>query len=164
MAIVKKLSATLSACILLAVSACGGSPTRGTKPAAPTAVAQTLTEQGAAIAQHALDQLGRPYRFGGSEPSGFDCSGLVRFAYNQIGISVPRTTVEQYQTAHPVGLTELMPGDVLFFKLTTAEVSHVAINLGDGRFVHAPASGRNVEVRKLEGYFQTRLIGAGRFP
>jgi murein DD-endopeptidase len=149
--------------MLLAITACSTAPRNSdaNRVALPEVVAPP--ERGKILANFALTQVGKPYKFGGSDPGGFDCSGLVRFAYSQLGISAPRTTIEQYRAARPVALTELMPGDLLFFKLTSAEVSHVAIHLGDGKFVHAPATGRNVEVRKLEGYFQSRLIGAGRF-
>jgi murein DD-endopeptidase len=150
--------------MLLVIAACGSAPIHSDAGGTPSAQISQTPRLGSAVARSALDQLGRPYRFGGNDPNGFDCSGLVRFAYSQLGINVPRTTVEQYRAARPISLTELMPGDLLFFKLTSDEVSHVGIYQGDGRFVHAPASGRDVEVRKLEGYFQTRLVGAGRFP
>ena len=127
---------------------------------APRAPEPTPGQQ---IVGSALAQVGRPYRYGGSTPEGFDCSGLVRFAYLAAGISVPRTTSEQYRAAHAVRMGRLVPGDLLFFRLDGREVSHVAIYAGDGRFVHAPQTGKAVETRQLDdAYYRTRLVSAGR--
>lgn len=118
---------------------------------------------GARITASALAQLGRPYRYGGSSPAGFDCSGLVQFAHAAAGIRVPRTTDDQHDAARGVKLDKLAPGDVLFFRIDSRKVSHVAIYTGDGRFVHAPDSGKVVEMRRLdEPYYRARVVGAGR--
>lgn len=118
---------------------------------------------GERIAVSALAQVGRPYLFGGSTPQGFDCSGLVRFAYLGAGISVPRTTVDQYRAAREVKIGKLAPGDLLFFRIDSRKVSHVAIYAGDGRFVHAPQTGKAVETRQLDdAYYRKRLVSAGR--
>jgi cell wall-associated NlpC family hydrolase len=118
---------------------------------------------GERIADTALKQVGRPYRYGGSTPEGFDCSGLVRFAYLAQGITVPRTTGEQFRASQAVKTGKLAPGDLLFFRIEGAEVSHVAIYAGNGRFVHAPQSGRPVETRGLDDdWYRSRLVRAGR--
>jgi murein DD-endopeptidase len=118
---------------------------------------------GARITASALAQLGRPYRYGGSTPAGFDCSGLVQYAHGVAGIGVPRTTDDQHDAARAVQLRKLAPGDVLFFRIDSRKVSHVAIYTGDGRFVHAPDSGKVVEMRRLdEPYYRERVVGAGR--
>jgi murein DD-endopeptidase len=115
------------------------------------------------IAGAAMAQQGHPYRYGGTTPAGFDCSGLVRYAYLAAGISVPRTTNEQFRAARKVKLGKLEPGDLLFFRIDTKKVEHVAIYTGDGRFVHAPQSGKYVESRSLDDdWYRDRLIGAGR--
>lgn len=120
--------------------------------------------RGAQIASEAIAQLGRPYRYGGRYPTGFDCSGLVYFVHAAQGISTPRTTREQYAAARPVRTSELAPGDLLFFRIAGTQVAHVAIYTGEGRFVHSPQSGRPVESRPFsDPYFQLRLLGAGRF-
>lgn len=118
---------------------------------------------GARIVASALAQLGRPYRHGGSTPAGFDCSGLVQYAHGAAGIRVPRTTDDQHDAARSVKLGKLAPGDVLFFRIDSRKVSHVAIYTGDGRFVHAPDAGKVVEIRRLdEPYYRERVVGAGR--
>ncbi len=141
----------LAALAVAALAGCASAPRQRETPA------------GERIAARALAQLGRPYRYGGSTPRGFDCSGLVRYAYLAAGVVVPRTTEDQYHAAHQVKLSRLEPGDVLFFRIDSRRVSHVAIYAGDGHFVHAPKSGRSVEMRDLqEAYFRKRLVAAGR--
>lgn len=118
---------------------------------------------GERVADTALTQLGRPYRYGGSTPEGFDCSGLVRFAYLAQGITVPRTTGEQFRAAQAVKIGKLTPGDLLFFRIDGKTVSHVAIYAGDGRFVHAPQTGKPVETRAMDDpWYRDRLVRAGR--
>ncbi len=118
---------------------------------------------GGEIAHNAVSLLGSPYRYGGADPAGFDCSGLVRYVHHELGIETPRTAAEQFRAARPVGINELAAGDLLFFKIDGASVSHVAIYVGEGRFVHAPRSGRPVETRSLDdAYYRPRLVGAGR--
>lgn len=119
---------------------------------------------GSEIAIRAISLLGAPYKYGGSGPTGFDCSGLVQFVYEEIGIDVPRTAAEQFRAASPVKLDDLEPGDLLFFKIRGKRVSHVAIYTGSGRFIHAPQTGRAIELRSLDDhYYRPRLAGAGRF-
>jgi len=116
------------------------------------------------IAHKAMSLVGRPYRYGGADPvTGFDCSGLVHFVFNQVGIEAPRTVAEQYQTVRAVPLRDVIAGDLLFFKIDSSRISHVAIYAGSGRFVHAPRSGRQVELRSLDdAFYKARFAGAGR--
>lgn len=115
------------------------------------------------IAVRAISLLGKPYVWGGADLTGFDCSGLVRFIYDQVGIPVPRTAAEQFSAAKPIDLAGLQPGDLLFFRTQGQRISHVAIYTGEGRFVHAPRSGQPVEFRMLDDeYYRPRLAGAGR--
>jgi len=116
--------------------------------------------QGARIAQ---SQAGAPYRYGGSSPRGFDCSGLVYYAYRKAGVRVPRTTREQYRHAEHISLADIRRGDLLFFKLSSRGISHVGIYTGKGRFIHAPSSGKRVMYSSLENpYWKHRLLAAGR--
>lgn len=118
---------------------------------------------GSEIAIRAISLLGAPYKFGGSGPKVFDCSGLVQFVHEEIGIDVPRTAAEQYRAAVPVKLADIEPGDLLFFRTSGKRISHVAIYAGSGRFIHAPQTGRPIELRALDdGYYLPRLAGAGR--
>jgi cell wall-associated NlpC family hydrolase len=128
-------------------------------PPTPPAIASIGNE----IALRAISQLGKPYVWGGADLTGFDCSGLVRFIYDQVGIPVPRTAAEQYSAARPIELRGLEPGDLLFFRTQGQRISHVAIYTGEGRFIHAPRSGQPVEFRELDDeYYRARLAGAGR--
>jgi cell wall-associated NlpC family hydrolase len=86
----------------------------------------------------------------------------VRFIHDQVGIFVPRTAAEQFSAATPVKLDHIEPGDLLFFRIK-GRVSHVAIYTGEGRFVHAPQTGRPVELRTLDDdFYRPRLAGVGR--
>ena len=115
------------------------------------------------VAEIARQMIGTPYRYGGRTPDGFDCSGLVYFSYHQAGISVPRSSKEQLKATTPIDLEEAQPGDLLFFR-NRLKVSHVAIYLGDGRFVHAPSTGKQVSVASMDNsYYREHFVRAGRF-
>jgi cell wall-associated NlpC family hydrolase len=115
------------------------------------------------IAQLALSMVGVRYRYGGADPrEGFDCSGLVYYAYTSNGQAVPRTSRSQYDAAHKITLAQASEGDLLFFRDRT-KVSHVGIYLGEDRFVHAPSSGGSVRVDNIdEPYYQRHLVAVGR--
>ena len=120
-------------------------------------------DPGQALLRAAEARLGAPYRYGAAGPEAFDCSGLVTYAYRQIGRDVPRTAAQQFAAATPVGRGELRAGDLVFFRLAGREVSHVGIYAGDERFVHAPQSGGRVRIASLEDeWYRQRFAGAGR--
>ena len=124
----------------------------------------TTADRGRAVLEAAETRIGAPYRYGGSGPNAFDCSGLVAYAHRQVGIAVPRTAAEQYSQATPVERRELRPGDLVFFRLAGRDVGHVGIYAGDDRFVHAPQSGGHVRLASLEDeWYRQRFVGAGRF-
>ena len=147
---------------LVLLSGCSSTPDYPPRPAANTpAQAAHGTHPGVRIARA---MLGKPYRYGGTGPNGFDCSGLVYYSYQRAGIPVPRTTNAQLGAASPIRLGDLTPGDLLFFKLNRQPVSHVAIYTGKGRFIHAPSSGKRVSYGSMnDSYWKNRLIAAGRF-
>jgi len=113
----------------------------------------------------ALSLRGTPYRDGGTDPSGFDCSGFVAYVFAQQGQFVPRTVSEQYRTGSTVSRAALAPGDLVFFRTTARGASHVGIAVSEGEFVHAPTSAAGVRVDSLATpYWASRFLGARRLP
>ena len=114
-------------------------------------------------ARVALQQVGVPYRYGGQSPAtGFDCSGLVHFAYLEAGKAIPRTTKSLWSDTQRVRRADLERGDLVFFSIK-GKMQHVGLYLGDGRFVHAPSTGRRVSVESLSSpYYRDALLGGGR--
>jgi peptidoglycan DL-endopeptidase CwlO len=113
---------------------------------------------GERVAAIALREVGVPYRWGGISPAGgFDCSGLVYWAYRRLGISVPHSSYALYDRGRRVPPTRMKPGDVLFF----FGLGHVGIYVGHGRMVHAPHTGSRVQVVRLSSY-AGRLVGVRR--
>ena len=139
---------------LVAMTACATPPQRF-----PSA-----TGAGSAAAQTAVSLVGAPYRYGGSTPAGFDCSGLVVYSYGAAGVTgLPRSAARLEEVARPVSLHELEPGDLLFFRLSRKKTSHVAIYVGDRSFVHAPSSGKQVEKVSFDHVYWSEHLGrAGR--
>jgi hypothetical protein len=145
----------------------GGPPTRavGVAPAIdalPPEPGGTLA--GAyALVTTALQLRGTPYRDGGTDPFGFDCSGFTQYVFSQHQLLLPREAREQYEAGRGISLSELAPGDLLFFSTTEPGPSHVAIALGTDEFVHAPSSNGVVRVERLStSYWSQRFIGARR--
>ncbi len=116
-------------------------------------------DQAAAVA---LQQIGVPYRYGGSTPQGFDCSGLIYYSYSRAGKNVPRTTGSLWSGIQPVAKNRLQVGDVLFFRIE-GKMSHVGMYIGESQFVHAPSSGKFVTVGSLQSdFYRKAFIRAGR--
>jgi len=116
-----------------------------------------------AITGTALSLRGAPYRNGGADPSGFDCSGFTQYVFAQHGVTIPRAVVEQFKAGTSVGAGDLEPGDLIFFTTTAPGASHVAIALGGNEFIHAPSSAGVVRVERLSSsYWSQRLIGVRR--
>lgn len=117
-----------------------------------------------ALVDAASRQIGVPYRYGGTTRRGFDCSGLVQYAHRAIGVSVPRTTAEQWRSARQPDRRHLMPGDLVFFDLGRNKSRHVGIYAGGGEFIHAPSSGKRVSRASLDNpYWREHLVGARTF-
>jgi cell wall-associated NlpC family hydrolase len=107
--------------------------------------------------------VGRPYRNGGADPDGFDCSGFTRYVFAQYGIQLPREVKDQFEVGGPVEPDEIALGDLLFFTTVAAGASHVGISLGGDRFVHAPSSKGVVRIeRTTTAYWSQRYVGARR--
>ena len=128
-------------------SSSSSSPPTTIAPPPPVSVPTGGTGAGhSAAAQIALHYLGVPYRYGGSTPSGFDCSGLVMYVYAQLGISLPHYTVAQWSATQPI--SSPAPGDLVFFN----GLGHVGIYIGGGRFVDAPHTGSVVRIDSISNF------------
>src|SRR5215510_14296917 len=149
----------------------GGPIETGTTPASPVPPPAAKPGPGSGartrdlsyeITGTALGLRGAPYRDGGSDPAGFDCSGFVRYVFEQSGVRVPRTVGEQYRAGRQVtGAIE--PGDLVFFTTVAPGATHVGISLGGDEFVHAPSGAGKVRVERMSAsYWSTRFVGARR--
>ena len=106
----------------------------------------------------AMRYLGVPYRWGGASPSGFDCSGLVQYAYAQLGISVPHSTYALWPMGTAISRDQLQPGDLVFFN----GLGHMGIYIGNNQMIHAPHTGDVVKISSLTGWYSTTYMGARR--
>jgi cell wall-associated NlpC family hydrolase len=141
------------------------SPGSHGSPAAPDAQGPAGSRgfDGYAVAGTALSLRGTPYRNGGSDPKGFDCSGFTQYVFSQYGVALPRDVREQYRAGKAIDPSQLAPGDLVFFATTDPDVSHVAIAIGGDEFVHAPSSSGVVRVEHLSGtYWSPRFVGVRR--
>ena len=122
-----------------------------------------LRTRGEELADLALRLRGVPYRYGGATRAGFDCSGLVFFSHQQLGVIVPRTSRDQADGARQIKESKLRRGDLVFFRIGSRYVNHVGIYIGERRFVHAPGAGKPVTVNSLDDeYYAQRFSSAGR--
>ena len=172
------MDVTRSAPLLLAVfcGACastGAVPRPFPTPGAPASEPPSAVSSTTAPAAHfdgyalvvgtALSLRGSPYRNGGSDPQGFDCSGFTQYVFAQYGVALPREVREQFGKGRAVSPDEVAPGDLLFFSTTAPGPTHVGIAIGGDSFVHAPSSTGVVRVERLgSSYWAPRYIGARR--
>jgi cell wall-associated NlpC family hydrolase len=153
----ERLSLAALGLALLVLAGCSSAPKQApTKQAGP--------EVGAVVAQHALEMRGKPYRYGGSSPRGFDCSGLVQYSYARVNMRLPRSTEGLWSSSRAVSRSDIRPGDLLFFHQEGKRNSHVAIYVGSNRFVHAPSSGKQVSTASLSDRYWSRHFSAARRP
>lgn len=117
------------------------------------------------LLQEVYTSVGVPYIPSGTSPEvGFDCSGLVYYAMQQIGMRVPRNSRDQYLASRPVHRNDLQAGDLVFFRTRGRGISHVGIYIGNNRFIHAFSSGKPATITSLStSYWNARFVRGGRF-
>jgi peptidoglycan DL-endopeptidase CwlO len=146
-----------------AVAATAAAPVLATSltTSEPTAEAVTtpapVARYGGAVGI-AMQYLGTPYVYGGSSPSGFDCSGFVMYVYSQLGVSLPHNAAAQYGYGTPVDRSQLQPGDLVFFN----GLGHNGIYVGGGSFIHSPHTGDVVKISSMSGWYDSTFVGARR--
>ena len=119
---------------------------------------------GQILLDFASQYLGVPYSYGGSSPSGFDCSGFVQYVYKHFGYQLARTAASQYQEGSPVSKSELMVGDLVFFSCNGGGIDHSGVYAGNNRFIHSssPRSGGVIYSSLSESYYTRSYVGARR--
>jgi cell wall-associated NlpC family hydrolase len=121
------------------------------------------TVDGYSISSTALALRGAPYRNGGTDPGGFDCSGFVKYVFEQNGVAMPRDVRRQFEVGMTIDAAAVLPGDLLFFTTVAPGASHVGIAVGGDQFVHAPSTTGVVRVEHLSSqYWSSRFVGAKR--
>ena len=149
--------AVLALALLLAFAGCA-KQVLSPEPPVTAGPPDQPASRNATAARLATRYLGAPYVWAGASPSGFDCSGLVMYAFSQVGVAVPHNAAQQFRLGTPVERDRLIPGDVVFFN----QLRHNGIYLGDGRFVHSTKPG-GVKIARLEDeWFRSRWVGARR--
>lgn len=139
----------LLAILAATIAGCAGSPVAPDRPAVVRASDETARK----AVGYARGMVGKPYKYAGDSPAGFDCSGLVRYSYGKAGLQMPRDTRSQRAVSVPVSLKNLREGDLLFFDQEGKKASHVGMYIGNGRFVHAPSTGGKVRTDSLKAEF-----------
>lgn len=135
------------------------------KTEAPAANTKAATSKGQEVVNYALQFVGYPYVYGGSSPSGFDCSGFTSYVYKHFGVSLNRSAADQLDNGTPVSKSDLRPGDLLLFKKgnSSKRATHAALYIGNGQFVHASTAKTGVKINKLtDSYYTKGLVGCRR--
>ena len=127
-----------------------------------TAASVSISAKRQSVLNYAAQFLGVPYVYGGSTPSGFDCSGFTSYVFKNTVGSIPRVAQAQYDATTRVSRDDLLPGDLVFFGSSAYSISHVGIYVGDDEFIHAPHTGDVVKYESLSGSYASRFQGGGR--
>jgi peptidoglycan DL-endopeptidase CwlO len=125
---------------------------------APTALPPAPAAKYGGVVGIAMQYLGIPYVYGGSSPSGFDCSGFIMYVFSQVGVSLPHNAAAQYGYGTPVDRSQLQPGDLVFFN----GLGHAGIYVGGGSFIHSPHTGDVVKISSMSGWYSSTYVGARR--
>jgi len=145
---------------ILALAGCSSTPQKA--PVAGSGSTRPTADIAGQAAGYAQTMIGKPYRYGGTSPKGFDCSGLVFYSYKQAGVALPHSTEKQRSAARSIKMAELRRGDLLFFNQEGKKYGHVAIYVGDGKFVHAPSSGKSVRSDRLDSAYWKKHLSEAR--
>ncbi len=141
---------------ILLVTACASAPVKRVDGYTPAV--------GEKAADTALSMVGKPYKYRGDTPAGFDCSGLVRYSYLVAGIEVPHGTKSLMSVTRSVSRSSIRKGDLLFFLQLGKKYSHVGIYVGNDRFVHSPSTGKTIRTDSLaDPYWKEHFLDARRF-
>jgi cell wall-associated NlpC family hydrolase len=144
------------------LAGCGGYDAIEHPSTEPGESTQSSREPGQEAVKVAEEFIGTPYRSGGTNTNGVDCSGLTFAVYREIGVRLPRTSHEQARAGTHIDRDELRPGDLVFFG-SGSSINHVGIYADDGEFIHASTRSRSVRFDRLDNkYFRNRYIGARR--
>lgn len=152
------------ALLLIAASSAWPDESAPGEYAAATAMIDVPNRRSGELVLHALAFLGAKYRFGGNDPeTGWDCSGYVSHVFKQaMGFVLPRDSFSMSERGEPIQRGELQPGDLVFFNTLKRAFSHVGIYLGDNRFIHAPSTGKAVQISDMNAGYWTRRFNGGR--
>ena len=137
-------------------------PNRPSRPTGPNMSNPLLTDGQRTILQTAYQYLGVPYRYGGTSPSGMDCSAYVQRCFAAVGIRLPRTAREQINCGMPVSVAQLQAADRVYFQSKDGRISHTGIYIGDGYFIHASSSRKGVAISRLDEPMYARMYAGAR--
>lgn len=118
-------------------------------------------EASSSVTAVAKKYIGVPYKYGGSTPSGFDCSGFVKYSYNKVGEELPRTTSDMYKKGKKISKKKLKKGDLVFFTTYKKGASHVGIYIGNNKFIHSASNGVRID-ELSNSYWKSKYYGAKR--
>lgn len=146
-----------------ATSSAVPSPFPGAIPPASATASGGARARPGMIVENALRLLGTPYRDGGGDPSGFDCSGFTQYVFGLSHLRLPREVHAQFQTGRKLAIRKSAPGDLIFFSTTAPGASHVGVVLDNHQFVHAPSTSGTVRVESYRApYWNRRIVGVRR--